>query len=613
MSTYNIKTDFGAVGDGVTDDSGAFNAFNAMATGDVGLVTLNIPAGTYLFSNFSNFAVGIKQLLVIGAGSATTSLKSNIVGDPAYSLGGAGQFQNNTHSARLSTVSAGSTSVQLLTVGQTSLFTVGQYALITGYDLQGFWNAPFGYPTNPHFFEYVLVSNINAGTGVITFSAPLRNTYKSTWPNYNSGNASEVDNGGPATLYALPTSWDTEVEYRGIKFDNPDWTTRAKGRSVTYTNCSFNGQLGPIPSENKIWSAIGCDLSTCVMEVDKLIEEMTFSGTTIYEIDFQSSSTDLCTLESSTVTHIVQGTPKRFVANNSTIASLKVGCYAYGRSDSINCTDCTISAFDIQGLIRPILGSWVMSGGIITIPNSDSNGTNENQGRWAVPGTNVMWRGSQTSQTLFKIIDVTQDATNIYIQTNLSNGFPATAGLGSVLVHPAPAFTFTNCTGHHRVVDLSKAPPGRPLYSYWKRTYDGSASGPWSNFSGTADNFPIWGKLIRLDVNVTKAYTGVQNTLLIPNLSKFDNYVGIRTTDYSSYVFGSTISVKTVTDTSFPIISSAPISPIWMTGIASNDISLSANISGEASSVWPSIDIEIFTDQGIVSPLTVPLRLSLTN
>jgi len=40
----------------------------------------------------------------------------------------------------------------------------------------------FGQPPNPFWYEYVYITNINAGTGVITFQSPLENTYLDTWP-----------------------------------------------------------------------------------------------------------------------------------------------------------------------------------------------------------------------------------------------------------------------------------------------------------------------------------------------------------------------------------------------------------------------------------------------
>src|SRR5262249_4032886 len=151
-----------------------------------------IPSGaTCTIKRYSTFAKGIKNLTVSGYGATLSDGGAGII-----HLGGRGQRQDKAHSARLATVTAGSSSVTLLDPRKSSLFTVGKWALITGFDLQGLWQTPYGYPSNSHYFEYVQI--MGSSGGIITFASPLKNTYKSTWPNYNSGNSYEVDSGGPA-------------------------------------------------------------------------------------------------------------------------------------------------------------------------------------------------------------------------------------------------------------------------------------------------------------------------------------------------------------------------------------------------------------------------------
>lgn len=66
----NIKTDYGAVGDGVTDDLAAFNAWAAS-----GERTLFIPEGTYLVSDQIRYGSGMKRVLWIGEKRSTTVIK----------------------------------------------------------------------------------------------------------------------------------------------------------------------------------------------------------------------------------------------------------------------------------------------------------------------------------------------------------------------------------------------------------------------------------------------------------------------------------------------------------------------------------------------------------
>lgn len=71
--TVSVK-DFGAVGDGVTDDTAAFNA--AQGTGNI---TLLMPPGTYVLNNF-RLKTGAR---LVGMGYETTAIKQGVAGNPA--------------------------------------------------------------------------------------------------------------------------------------------------------------------------------------------------------------------------------------------------------------------------------------------------------------------------------------------------------------------------------------------------------------------------------------------------------------------------------------------------------------------------------------------------
>jgi hypothetical protein len=593
----NVVTDFGARCDGVTDAAPAFARFNSWARAQTLPVQLTIPSGSvcsFRTEGAKWWAKGIKNLLVLGYHASI----SNDGG--GFFLGGSGIYQDNAHSARLATVVAGTSSVKLLTASQTSLFAVGKYALITGFDLQG-----YGYPPNPHFFEYVQITGVDPGTGAITFAAPLKNTYKSTWPLYFTGSKLEADQGGPVTLYALDPSWDTTIEYRGLTVVNNKYQTYANGKSITYRDMSFTGNDCAVPTQNLLWQAINTNMSSCSMEADKLVDTMVLNGVTIASIAFQSSSINLLNMSNTTVTSWMNGTPKRAIISSSSIASFRPGTYAYGRTEEIVCINCVLPAISPLGMVikgpndAGVNTTYTMQNGVIIIPNS------QGPAAWAVPGTNLMWSGPYETETAFQVVDVTQDATNTYVKTALSGGFPQVPTYqGTALyirVHPAPKFTCSSCTGSEDAMDLSQARAGAPIYSYSKRTYDGS-------LVGNAPPAKVWGKLVSMKLNVATPYTGTANSATLNITGRFI-YPTIQTS-------GATYQYVPVIDLKSPGI--RIVTPSSLAGQLSGDSNLSVpeavwfsgdtvpymntNISGESPAMWPTITVEVTTDQGVLAP-----------
>ena len=200
---------------------------------------------------------------------------------------------------------------------------VGRYALMAGIDMMG-----YGFPINPYYFQFVKITAIDAATGSITFADRLTDSYKKTWPHYNSGNLQSPDQGGPATLYELDPSWDTEVEYRGLTFAMPTKQIYAAGRRIIYTDVTFlNGC--PIPTQNEVWTANNLTIpssgSCPTIEADKLIDKLIFNGGTFNSIVFQSASINTFEINGTKVTGYIVGTPKKAVINNSTVAGLGNG------------------------------------------------------------------------------------------------------------------------------------------------------------------------------------------------------------------------------------------------------------------------------------------------
>lgn len=376
---YNIVTDGGALCNGTpTTDAAKFVAFNTWALANQGTsqVQLTIPAGANcVFEDQSAFfwAKGINNLLVLGDGATLTNPSTT---QQRFVLGGTGLIQDASHSARTATVSAGSSCVTLSTPAQTSLFTVGNYALMTGFDLQGIWKGNFGYPPNPHYLNYVIVASKDVGhSGEVCFTSSLTYTYKSTWPHYADGSPFEIDQGGPATLYYLDPSWNATFEYRGLTIVNDSWQTYANGKNVTFRDVTFTGSNCGIASQNLIWSLINVTGTSCDIEADKLVDTIIITNTTINQLDFQSSSINQITANNLTVLDSFFGTPKVANISNSNMSKFGPGAHSYGRSDETTCTTCAIASFLPKGIADVTCGGLAvnigcsMSSGVISYPN----------------------------------------------------------------------------------------------------------------------------------------------------------------------------------------------------------------------------------------------------
>lgn len=482
---------------GVTDNRGAFDTFTAANPGAT--VTLVIPAGTYYVSYGNPMFDGIANLTVNGTGA--------ILACGIFQFGSQNQFQDHNHSARTQSVKAGSSSITLKTLADTSLFTVGRYALMTGLSMQS-----GGFPSNQFFFEYVLITAIDAGTGIVTFSAPLKSYYLSTWPTFPSG-LGEVDLGGPATLYALPASWNCQFVYNGLTIAQ-DAQYGSAGRSISWNNCTFIGVVtetvsGPFPTVCQSFTMTNCTATNCTMEMDKLIETVTFDNTTIGCIANQSSSVNNTIVKNGSVVGLFLGTNKKMTVDGSTVNQFVPGPLFFGRSDELIFRNAVINQLDMGGLLDkggsgdPGLNNVVgasMNGGVITMPKSYGIPP------WGVPDTWCFWSDPNGwCGNMFRVNAVWDDAVNIYIQTSTSGSWPTPPNNATniwIRVHPTIKFTCTGSSGTDtQIAGLNQHPPGNPLFSFQQHTYtSGSAK------AASQPTYNVLGNLDTLTVDVTHAY-----------------------------------------------------------------------------------------------------------
>lgn len=604
--TKNIVTDYGCPTNGTSDCRPYFLAFKADAQGQTATLTIPGPftydvqtAGSnedlYLFK-------GIPDLTVIATGA---TLKSTVDG---YFLGSGSMSGNLGTFARVDSVSAGSSSVHCKTASDASNFTPGEYVLLSGVDLQGLWTSSYGFPPNHHFFEWIKVLSVNATSGAVAFQTVVQGTYLDTWPHYGPtvGPDQYPDQGGPATIYKMGAGWDCVNRYIGGNFPAVTTGINCAGRDITFTNYVQNG-FCINPSQNQIMRFVNSTLG--FVEIDKLVGTVSYEGTTTSsQTQFQSSSVDVFQLKGTSSVVTLNGTPKKVTADPGTaIGTLGLGCI-YGRTDEIYLNGCTVGVVTTPGGV-PYKGPadagvqvYPMVGGVMTIPNT------ANAMPWLVPGGYYFWQGQYETETPFKVLSVTQDATNIYVQTDMPGGYPSVPLTGGKLwlrPHPAPRATFINCTGCPEVVDWSQFGT-IPFASRSRRTYNKNT------LTTSTPAIYVPGKVVSIKFDVTAAFAGVQNPLTLHGGGQFDNTTTLGPTPtYTQNSYGPLVNMRAAgtriitptgvtgnqTGDNLPSLT-LPNAYTWFTGVTgsflSNDVHLDPSNFG--------LTIEYIMDQGIPDP-----------
>ena len=481
-----------------------------------GTVTLTIPPGKYLIAPNLDLFDGIRDVTFNGTGAT-------LCGD--FRFLSSFQYQVHGHSGYTASVSAGATYVTLITPSDASKFVVGDYAMMSGFDMQ-----MSGYPTNLARFEYLKIVAINAPLGRVTFETPLVNSYLSTWPIYTEEDTSGMGSqrfGGPATLYAMDPHFGVVSEVNGLTVVmNPQ--SGISGGHHTFNDCTFVSHYGPFPSV--AWSVTfnNCTGTNCRMEIDKLVYEFSMTGCTWEHLGFQSASSNkLVVLDDTNITDGFVGSPEKIVIRNGCdISYWQTASVFFGFPIEVEASDSVIRSMTIHPAeIRSIEGGTTggsgdgiqldttMVGNIIPVPAAKRK---QGVSNWAITGNRLFFNDPQVGSVgLLTITDVRDSPTvsgGIDIHTDWPTGhFPARTygSLGLWLVgHPAHICTFNNVTGCPEAVDLSGAPDGEPMWTYSKRTYDKS-------FVGSSTPWGVMGKIRKIRVNVDPAYTGSTGTVAI--------------------------------------------------------------------------------------------------
>lgn len=471
-NVFDNNLDFSSFG-GSPSASGADNitalaAFNSAYAALSGRTQLYIPPGTYNFNTGANFASsgGNGNTLVVSGYGVTITSPSNGTFN-GFAVGGAsGPYNDNAHNAKFTTTSAGNSTISLVTAGQTSLFTAGKWVVLTAIDMQG-----GGFPQNPGFFEFKLIQSI--GSGTITFTEPLINSYKDTWPIYNAGTGVSIDQGGPGNIYVLKDPWNQFLEMKGVRFTDNGQGTYGGGRFVQWTDCTFD-TFGPIPSMNLLYRSVRCTgAGVGGLEIDKCVHRIEFIDSMHRAVDFQSASINelyVSNMTQSPNSRWRGGAGKSNYFKNLNTASFSFGETNYGSMGPTYMEDCVATTggwFDAN--VFPFSDYTEEGGGVLSY--ADGPDPASRVGYWAVPGINcVLLDGSNGFAQSFQVLDVTATGGRTYVETNLPFPLPSTINGKSapwrIAAHPCADLTMVNCSGNSLFTAQSALPANTPFQEW---------------------------------------------------------------------------------------------------------------------------------------------------
>lgn len=228
-------TDYGAVGDCVTDDTTALfsmrTAILAAQGAGTEAMTVSLRGKCYQYNN-NRWLWGIRNLYLLGGGGRlrNTASFTTFGGNAAYTLvlnrsafettnvTPVGSFTEITPSQTflINTANSGASSVTLKSIGDAINFSVGAWVLVNSYNQQIVGG---GYPPNARYADYSQVTSINGA--IINLSANLAHTHSDSFP--------ELPNDviGRARILPLdtfsPVAWGTYAYLENFTIlDNPN-------------------------------------------------------------------------------------------------------------------------------------------------------------------------------------------------------------------------------------------------------------------------------------------------------------------------------------------------------------------------------------------------------
>jgi hypothetical protein len=519
--TFSVFSTFGGVGDGVTDNSAAWNSFASFARSESTAgrgVSLFIAPGVYKYDHSlcQGFLQNIKQLYILGYGvTIQNTYDRNVHGANAafeWPWGPACAPVRNAAGTELgyliqtTTANASSSSVTLLTVGDATNFAVGDWVMLGSLDIQY-----AGFPANCDQFEFVKITAINTGTGVITLDRFISYVHRSDFPDGGSAHPC-----GKARIWQLNSggwsigkvTWDIEHVYEGLTvLPAPNAGSLYQiftGRRLKTINWKGVGPSESIAAQVEHYSP----KFTTQGEPDKLVGSILYQGMEWdvgQRLAFQSSSVDLIRIVDSTINgSLLTGCAKNVVIDNCQIDVLGLGPSTQGLNRSVIVRNSRVFSStwvndDIGKNLPPT--HLVVDGTNVVF----SNGTFALLKSWAnFPEWNVVI-GQQINLAAninsFNplaysgdtgtgvVVGLREDATHIYIDTTLPfTALPAWSAGGQIRLFRAGETWIENCSGSDSVRIASEARKlGKHVRKFFRFRFLGpyARSGGWNALVGS--------------------------------------------------------------------------------------------------------------------------------
>jgi hypothetical protein len=245
-----------------------------------------------------------------------------------------------------------------------------------------------------------------------------------------------MDHGGPATIYGLMDIFEGEHQYSNITCAKTQEVFGGGTTSLILDNVNFNGD-GPCPSMAKSWihknSVIGSQ-----NEVDKCVEYCEYNNCTAVGLGQVMFFSPGCmrTLITGCTFKTLNGAAHNLALVDSDIYGVGylegflAGCTAFGRTNTITLDGTTVNQGQIAGNVLDLatFAGWFFSGGTFSLPLTYNAAKNEAL-RCFVPGYKyIVGYGSGRNTTpetgspvIFTVASMYQDATHLYIYTNLAS------------------------------------------------------------------------------------------------------------------------------------------------------------------------------------------------